>query len=334
MLNLCLKLKPKLKHVCKLRSISSLLIAEHDNINIAPCTLNTISAAKSLGRVECFLGGFKCDLVTNQLKKIKEIEKLNIIDDKELNGFRAEVFTNAIVDLVKKGKYNNIIASSSSFSKGFIPRLAGKLNVSPITDVLKIEKNIYHRPIYAGNAIENVKSTSDFNIISIRSTKFDPVKIGSKDCAEMETINLKLDTKCHDSRSEFISKTLTKSDRPELSNASIVISGGRGLKSGKNFKILYELADKLKAAVGASRAAVDAGYVSNDLQIGQTGKIVAPDLYIAVGISGAIQHLAGMKDSKCIVAINTDPDAPIFQIADIGLNLDLFKVIPELSKML
>lgn len=243
----------------------------------------------------------------------------------------AENVSKLVLDLQKKNNYSHVVASATNFGRNIVPRAAVKLDVAPIADVTGvIDESTFERPIYAGNVLSKVKSKDAVKMLTVRSTAFDKAAVGSNS-APVEAVEGAYDA----GKAKFVSEELVKSDRPELTSASIVVAGGRALKSAEGFKdVIYPLADKLNAAVGASRAAVDAGYVANDLQIGQTGKVVAPTLYIAVGISGAIQHLAGMKDSKCVVAINKDAEAPIFQVADLGLVDDLFKAVPELTQKL
>jgi len=244
--------------------------------------------------------------------------------------FLPENYTSVLMAAQKKDSYTHILAPSSSVAKSLLPRVAAKLDVSPLSDIIGIQsEDTFHRPIYAGNAISKVQSLDPVKVLIVRTTAFDKTEVGS---GNAEVVDLSTSEFQPTTLSKFESVELTKSERPDLTSAKIVVSGGRALKSKENFKILEDLADKLGAAVGASRAAVDAGYAPNDMQVGQTGKIVAPELYIAIGISGAIQHLAGMKDSKVIVAINKDSEAPIFQIADYGLVADLFQVVPELTK--
>jgi len=243
----------------------------------------------------------------------------------------AERIAPVVLAAQKQFNFTAIVASATSFGKSVMPRIAAKLNVAPVSDIIEIkEADVFVRTMYAGNAVCKVKNLDPVKVLTVRSTAFEAAKKSDKAPAKENAP--KYDSVVD--QSEFVGQELSKSERPELTGAKIVVSGGRGLKSGDNFKLLYELADKMGAAVGASRAAVDAGYVPNDMQVGQTGKIVAPELYIAVGISGAIQHLAGMKDSKTIVAINKDPEAPIFQVADLGLVADLFKAVPEMTQLL
>lgn len=311
---------------------STLLIAEHNNENLLPITQNALTAAKKLGgEVSVLVAGTKCGPAVEQLSKAEGLSKVLVAESDIFKGFTAENLSALIVATHNQFKYTHIIAGASSFGKALLPRVAAKLDVSPISDVIGIKsEDTFIRSIYAGNAIQTLQATDPVKVLTIRGTSFEPAKLESGSAA-VENVSVDgYDTQL----TTFISQELSKSDRPDLTSAKTVVSGGRGLKSGENFKLLYDLADKLNAAVGASRAAVDAGYVPNDLQVGQTGKIVAPDLYIAVGISGAIQHLAGMKDSKTIVAINKDPEAPIFQVADVGLVADLFKAVPELTEKL
>ncbi|XP_066254994.1 electron transfer flavoprotein subunit alpha, mitochondrial [Euwallacea similis] len=311
---------------------STLLIVEHNNENLLPITQNALTAAKKLGgEISVLIAGTKCGPVVEQIAKAEGLSKILVAESDAFKGATAENLTALVVATQKQFKYGHIIAGASSFGKALLPRVAAKLNVSPVSDVIAIKSpNTFVRSIYAGNAIQTLEALDDVKILSVRGTSFEPAKLEGGSAA-VEKVPVE---GCDTQLTTFISQELSKSDRPELTGAKVVVSGGRGLKSGENFKLLYDLADKLNAAVGASRAAVDAGYVPNDLQVGQTGKIVAPDLYIAVGISGAIQHLAGMKDSKTIVAINKDPEAPIFQVADYGLVADLFKAVPEMTQKL
>ena len=309
--------------------MSILVIAEHDNNNLKGATLNTVSAATGLtGEVNLLVIGFNIDNVVEESQSLDGVNKVIKCD--------AETYTNSVAedlsDIIENlsGDYTHILAPATTFGKNLMPRIAAKLDTQQISDIISIESDdTFKRPIYAGSCIATVKSNDTVKVITVRSTAFDPATQNNSG-VEVETI----DGKPSPGISKFVSEELAKSDRPELTSANIVISGGRGMQSGDNFHLLDSIADKLGAAVGASRAAVDAGFVPNDYQVGQTGKIVAPDLYIAVGISGAIQHLAGMKDSKVIVAINKDEDAPIFQVADYGLVADLFTALPELDSAL
>ncbi|XP_017672255.1 PREDICTED: electron transfer flavoprotein subunit alpha, mitochondrial [Lepidothrix coronata] len=310
---------------------STLVVAEHNNESLTPITLNSIAAAKKLGgEVSCLVAGTSCDKVAQEVSKVQGVAKVLVAQHDAYKGFLAEELTPLIVETHKKFKYTHICAGASAFGKNLIPRVAGKLGVAPVSDIIEIKSpDTFVRTIYAGNILCTVQCDEAVKVFTVRGTSFEaaPASGGS---ASVE----KLTPPPPVGLSEWIEQKLTKSDRPELTSAKVVVSGGRGMKSGENFKLLYDLADQLHAAVGASRAAVDAGFVPNDLQVGQTGKIVAPELYIAVGISGAIQHLAGMKDSKTIVAINKDPEAPIFQVADYGLVADLFQAVPEMTELL
>ena len=308
--------------------MSVLVLAEHDNKELKPATLNTVSAAQALGEVTVLVAGLDCDSVGNSAAQITGISKVLVADSPEYANGLAENVANLLVN-ISEG-YGHILAPATTSGKNIMPRVAGLLDVAQISDVTAIvDTDTFERPIYAGNAIATVQSSDSIKVLTIRTTSFETAN-ANNGSAPIETIN----TNEAPSLSSFIEQKLTVSERPELTSAGIVVSGGRGMQSGDNFPMLEEIADKLGAAVGASRAAVDAGFVPNDYQVGQTGKVVAPDLYIAVGISGAIQHLAGMKDSKVIVAINKDEEAPIFQVADYGLVADLFDAIPELSAAL
>ncbi|XP_043349792.1 electron transfer flavoprotein subunit alpha, mitochondrial isoform X1 [Dermochelys coriacea] len=311
---------------------STLVITEHTNESLTPITLNAITAAKRLGgEVSCLVAGTNCDKVAEELSKVQGIAKVLVAQHDVYKGFLPEELTPLILATQKQFNYTHICAGASAFGKSLLPRVAAKLDVAPISDIIEIKSpDTFVRTIYAGNALCTMKCDEKVKVFSVRGTSFEaaPVSGGSA------SIEKAVMAPSPVGQSEWIEQKLTKSDRPELTSAKVIVSGGRGLKSGDNFKLLYDLADQLHAAVGASRAAVDAGFVPNDMQVGQTGKIVAPELYIAVGISGAIQHLAGMKDSKTIVAINKDPEAPIFQVADYGLVADLFKVVPELTEAL
>lgn len=306
-----------------------LLIAEHDHVSLKPATLNTAAAAAQLGGdITVLVAGHQCSTAAAAAASINGVKKVLVADDAAYAHQSAENVAHLVASIGKN--YTHILAPATTTGKNMLPRVGALLDVQPLSDVCKIESaDTFVRPIYAGNAFATVQSKDALKVMTIRITAFDAVATGSNS-APVEALTAVGESNL----SRFVSQELTKSERPELTAARIVVSGGRGLGNGENFKILDALADKLGAAVGASRAAVDAGYVPNDYQVGQTGKVVAPDLYIAVGISGAIQHLAGMKDSKVIVAINKDGEAPIFQVADYGLVGDLFTIIPELEKAL
>ena len=306
--------------------MSILVIAEHNNIEVKSSTLNTINAASKLGsEIEVLVLGSNIDNISKEISSYQHVSKVIFIDSEKFENAIAENIEPVILSLAEK--YSHILAPATTFGKNVMPRVAVKLDVAQISDIVNIEsEDTFIRPIYAGNALATVKSKDTKKVITVRPTSFDVV---AKDGGSgiVEQINFDIG----ESKVEFIDREESKSDRPELSTARIVVSGGRGLQSAENFKLISDIADKLNAAIGASRAAVDAGYVSNDYQVGQTGKVVVPDLYIAVGISRAIQHLAGMKVSKIIVAINKDEEAPIFNIADYGLTADLFEALPALS---
>lgn len=306
--------------------MSVLVLAEHDNSAVSPSTLHTVTAARDIGGdIHVLVAGAGCGAAAEAAAKIDGVAKILVADDAALDHQLAEAVAPVIVGLADG--YGHLLAPASTFGKNVMPRVAALLDVQQISDITVIESpDTFVRPIYAGNALATVKSLDATKVITVRGTAFDAA---SEDggSASVEAIG---PTGTND-KSRFVGAELSKSERPELTSARVVISGGRGLGSSDAFKILDGIADKLGGAIGASRAAVDAGYVPNDFQVGQTGKVVAPELYIAIGISGAIQHLAGMKDSKVIVAINKDEDAPIFQIADYGLVADLFKVVPELE---
>ena len=309
--------------------MSILVIAEHDNNNIKGSTLNTVAAASEIsGEISLLVAGSNCTSILEEAQTINNVSKIISVDDEKYANFLAEDMSSLVLGIANNYKY--IMAPATTFGKNLMPRISAKLDCQQISDIISVESDdTFKRPIYAGSCIATVKSLDEIKVITVRSTAFDPVET-SNSGIEIDT----LDASDSSNISEFVSEEIAKSDRPELTAANIVISGGRGMQSGDNFHLLDSIADKLGAAVGASRAAVDAGFVPNDYQVGQTGKIVAPDLYIAVGISGAIQHLAGMKDSKTIVAINKDEDAPIFQVADYGLVSDLFETLPELDSKL
>ena len=306
--------------------MSILVIAEHDNNELKVSTLNTITAASEIGGdVSVLVVGSESSLVAEQASKISGINSVIHVDDPIYKNFLAEDLGNLVVSVADGFKY--ILAPATTFGKNFLPRVAAKLDVQQISDIISVEDaDTFKRPIYAGSCIATVKSTDTVKVITVRTTAFDASPMSDSSVSVnsgsvVDSLN----------NASFVSDEIAESDRPELTAADVIVSGGRALGSSENFEIIEALADKLGAAVGASRAAVDAGYVPNDYQVGQTGKIVAPNLYIAIGISGAIQHLAGMKDSKVIVAINKDEDAPIFQVADYGLVGDLFEAVPELT---
>ena len=312
--------------------MSVLLISEHNNKEYKPFTLNAISAASQINEdVHVLVLGSNSDGVAKTISEIPNVKKVIHVNDSIYENYLAENYTSAIIKLA--AGYSHIICSANTFGKNLMPRIAALLDVSQVSDITKVvSEDTYVRPIYAGNAFATVKSTDKIKCVTIRPTSFDPAPT-SGGSAEIENGNPGENSDL----SKFIKKEEIKSDRPELGTARVVVSGGRGMQSGENFKLITAVADKLNAAIGASRAAVDAGYITNDHQVGQTGKVVVPDLYIAVGISGAIQHLAGMKESKVIVAINKDGEAPIFSIADYGLEADLFEALPkfleELNKL-
>jgi electron transfer flavoprotein alpha subunit len=309
--------------------MSILVIADHDNGSLKPVTLNVLSAAKAIGGdIDVLVAGENCGAVAEAAAKADGVAKVLVADNAAYGHHLAENLSLLVADLGKG--YSHILTSAGTTGKDFLPRVAALLDVAQISDIIRVESaDTFVRPIYAGNAIATVKSSDAIKVITVRGTGFDPVS-GEGGSAAVEAIDNVQDA----GKSAFVGEEMAKSDRPELTAAAIVISGGRGMQNGDNFKILESVADKLGAAVGASRAAVDAGFVPNDMQVGQTGKIVAPDLYIAVGISGAIQHLAGMSGSKVIVAINKDEEAPIFQVADYGLVADLFEAVPALDAAL
>ena len=306
--------------------MTSLVIVEHDNHALKAATLNCITAAQKLNdTVDLMLIGSNCQQLASDLAKIAGINKVLVADDVSYQHALAENLTSVILEQAKV--YSHILAPATTFGKNLLPRVAALLDVAQISDISDIvSADTFIRPIYAGNALATVQSSDSIKVITVRSTGFEAAA-DSGGSAQIIAVDKQPAT----DKISYIGEELTQSERPELTAARIIISGGRGMQSGENFHLLETIADKLGAAVGASRAAVDAGFVPNDYQVGQTGKIVAPDLYIAVGISGAIQHLAGMKDSKVIVAINKDEEAPIFQVADYGLVADLFKVLPELA---
>lgn len=309
--------------------MSILVIAEHDNASLKGATLNVVAAAKAIGGdIEVLVAGANCSAAGEAAAKVDGVAKVLVADNAAYEHQLAENVSLLIAEIGQN--YTHILFPSTSNGKNIAPRAAALLDVQAISDITSVESaDTFKRPVYAGNVIATVQSSDAIKVLSVRGTAFDPVA-AEGGSATVEALGSSTDAAI----SSFVGEELAVSDRPELTAASIVISGGRGMQNGDNFEMLYKVADKLGAAVGASRAAVDAGFVPNDMQVGQTGKIVAPDLYVAVGISGAIQHLAGMKDSKVIVAINKDEEAPIFQVADYGLVADLFDAIPELDSKL
>ena len=309
--------------------MKTLVIAEHDNASLKAATLNAVAAAGALGGdVDILVAGAGCGAAADAAAQVPGVSKVICADNAAYEHQLAENVSLLVAEL--GADYDNLLAPSTANGKNIMPRVAALLDVGQISDILSVESaDTFKRPIYAGNVIATVQSSDPKKVITVRTTAFDAVP------AEGGSASLEACAVAHDAGvSQFIREEVAVSDRPELTSASVVISGGRGMQNGDNFSLLEGIADKLNAAIGASRAAVDAGFVPNDYQVGQTGKIVAPDLYIAVGISGAIQHLAGMKDSKVIVAINKDEEAPIFQVADYGLVADLFEAVPELTDKL
>lgn len=311
--------------------MSVLVIADHSNNELKPVTLNTLQSALSVSKeIDVLVAGYQCEEVVDSVVKLSVARKVLVAESQRFEHAIAENIAALVAQLAPRYQY--IFTAHTTTGKNFLPRVAALLDVQMISDVIEIvAPDKFKRPVYAGNGIATVKSNDATKVISVRNTAFDPIATGT------------ITTSCEilpqsefpePSPTMYVKDELAQSERPELNNAKVVVSGGRGLGSGESFALLEELADALGAAVGASRAAVDAGYVPNDMQVGQTGKIVAPELYIAIGISGAIQHLAGMKDSNVIVAINNDPDAPIFQVADYGLVDDLFAVVPEFIRQI
>ena len=311
--------------------MKALVIVEHDNNTVKPSTFSTITAAsKVCDDIEAIVIGSGLNSVTDELKKANFLKMIYVIDKESFSKPIAENLAKPIVDFLKNSKFTHALSPSSTFGKNLSPKIATDLDVQQISDVISIiDGETFERPIYAGNAIAKIRSNDPIKIITVRSTCFEACKLES----DVKLENLETDHSVSDSVS-FVKYDESKSDRPELTSAKIIISGGRGMQNGDNFKLLEGIADKLGAAMGASRAAVDAGFVPNDWQVGQTGKIVAPDLYIAVGISGAIQHIAGIKDSKFIACINKDEEAPIFNFSDFGLVADLFEALPKLEEKL
>lgn len=308
--------------------VSVLVVAEHDNSSVSVDTLRALKAAldlKTTDGISVLVAGHQCHSVVEQIQRLEGIKQVLVADDELYQHPLAESLSLLIA---REGKaFTHLIAAATTFGKNVMPRVAALLDVGQLSDIVAIESpDVVVRPVYAGNALARVRSDDSVKVMTVRSSAFDALQVASGELAEEHTITIEPDP----GLAEFVNVQKTESARPELPAARVVVSGGRGLGSKENFALVEQLADKLGGAIGASRAAVDAGFVSNDLQVGQTGKIVAPELYIAVGISGAIQHLAGMKDSKVIVAINSDPDAPIFQVADYGLVGDLFEIMPAL----
>jgi electron transfer flavoprotein alpha subunit len=302
-----------------------LVVAEHDNARLKAATHHTVTAAAGLGEVHVLVAGAGCRAAADEAAKVAGVAKVLLADDPAYVHPLAEALAPLVAG--QAAGHSHVLAPATTFGKNLMPRVAALLDVAQVSDIVGIEgSDTFVRPIYAGNALATVRSSDAIKVVTVRGTAFEaaPAEGGA---AAVETVP----AAAWPGTAAFVGQELTKSERPELTAARIIVSGGRGMGSGENFKLIEEVADKLGAAVGASRAAVDAGFVPNDYQVGQTGKIVAPDLYIAVGISGAIQHLAGMKDSKVIVAINKDEEAPIFQVADYGLVADLFKALPELA---
>ena len=302
----------------------ALLIAEHNNKSVKPFTYNAITAASQIDEdLHVLVVGFNADEVANSISQVPNVKKVIQIDNEIYENYIAENFTSAVIKQAEN--YSHIVCSANTFGKNLMPRIAALLDTSQVSDIIKvISSDTFLRPIYAGNAFATVKSNDPKKCVTIRPTSFDPAPT-TGGSAEI----IKADAADKTELTQFVKREEIKSDRPELGTARVVVSGGRGMQSGENFKLIQQVADKLNAAIGASRAAVDAGYITNDHQVGQTGKVVVPDLYIAVGISGAIQHLAGMKESKVIVAINKDGEAPIFSVADYGLEADLFEALPQ-----
>ncbi|OZC07116.1 electron transfer flavoprotein FAD-binding domain protein [Onchocerca flexuosa] len=315
-----------LKHIA-FRFNGTLVLAEHTGDKLNPITLSAVSAASKLGEISVLVAGTNVTKIAEQVAKVEQVKRVFIADHEKLKHQLPEYVAKAVETLQKQYKFDHVVAGASTFGRDVLPRVAAQFDASPVTDIIAIHSDdTFSRPTYAGNAICKVKSNAPVKFLTFRGTAFK----SAKESGGSGKIEKAPETDFSFDGVEFLSQELLKSERPDLQSAKVVVSGGRAVGSADNFKMIYELADKLKAAVGASRAAVDAGYVSNELQIGQTGK----ELYIAIGISGAIQHTAGMKDSKVIVAINKDPDAPIFEIADIGLKADLHKAVPELIKAL
>jgi electron transfer flavoprotein alpha subunit len=306
-----------------------LVVGEHDGAALKAATLSAVSAAQKIGGgVSILVAGSGCGAVAEAAAKVAGVDRVLLADDPLYAHPLAENVAKLVVSLA--GQFSHLVAGADSFGKNVMPRVAALLDVAQVSDIMAVEgPKVFVRPIYAGNAMQTVEATDEKVVVTVRSTAFEPAA-AEGGSGKIETVPAAGDA----GLSSYVGAALSRSERPELTSARVVVSGGRGMQSGENFHLLEKLADKLGGAVGASRAAVDAGYVPNDYQVGQTGKIVAPDLYVAVGISGAIQHLAGMKDSKVIVAINKDEEAPIFQVADYGIVGDLFQLVPELTQAL
>lgn len=304
--------------------MSILVIAEHDNAQLSVATLNSVTAASEIGgEIDLLVAGESCQTVAEQASKVAGVKTVYVADNPAYGHFLAENIAPLVAEIGTS--YTHILATATTTGKNLMPCVAALMDMQAVSDISAVvNEDTFKRPIYAGNVIATVQSSDAIKILTVRATAFDAAS-GEGGSATIETI----DTAHNAQTSAFVSEEMAESDRPELTAAGIVVSGGRGMGNGENFDMLYSIADKLGAAVGASRAAVDAGFVPNDMQVGQTGKIVAPDLYVAVGISGAIQHLAGMKDSKVIVAVNKDEEAPIFSVADYGLVADLFTALPD-----
>jgi electron transfer flavoprotein alpha subunit len=314
------------------RALSSLVIAEHNGKELSESTLAAVTACSKLGGpVTLFVAGESCKEAADAGATVAGVDSVAFFESPNLAKGVAEEWTPVVMAMQQAGNHTHVVAGSSTFSKGMLPRVSALLDVAQISDVVGVnDASTFVRPIYAGNALATVKSDDPVKVVTVRPTSFDKAAVGGGN-ATVQAVSI---DPASPGCTQWLSEEVAKSDRPELASAKVVVSGGRGLKTSENFAMLDTLALKLNAAVGASRAAVDSGMCPNEMQVGQTGKVVAPDLYIAVGISGAIQHLAGMKDSKTIVAINKDPEAPIFQVADYGLVADLFSTVPELEEKL
>lgn len=318
-------------HCTRVRLASTLVLAEHTNTALVGGTLNAITAARKLGDVTVLVVGSGSAKAASEAASIDGVSRVLHADNAAFTGGMAESVTQVVISVQEKLKFNSILAAANNYGKNILPRLAAKLDVAAISDITAvIDGATFERPMYAGNSIAQVRSHDAVKVMTVRPTSFEKAGPRTGAAAPIEAVS----SATYADKSRLVSEEHLKSERPELASAPVIVSGGRAMKSADNFNMLYALADKMGAAVGASRAAVDAGYAPNDLQIGQTGKVVAPKLYVAVGISGAIQHLAGMKDSKVIVAINKDPDAPIMQVSDYALVEDLFKAVPELTQKL